>query len=371
MSFFTDLWDFLNSDADDALERIYRTKSKQWVADHVPDKLAASFAVESGRGLKANSEYVTISAEKIFMPFERIAFDAFYPALYSTIIVGERDGKPRSITVFDCVSDDLKKLSKNMGSKAIVGKKDLVMAVPFRGQSLPATVAVLAVRAADYAEPLLSTLRKVSTIAGIKFFDVASTLAEPLITSVRELIAANDSTQIAYLGNLEPKLGLFLIAAIDKKDFDWNQYGFASDFTLEKNSVPVDSFSYVVLKIEARADRPNWKDIPELRDSYQSFVDEVRRAGSAVLDKVSKERKDVDNALMRFKWACLTSNELCTGDAKRIAEQAEQLFNSFVAADSATLMAQKTDVAPTNEIDSDKTEFKISRLSLNNIRPFR
>ena len=78
--------------------------------------------------------------------------------------------------------------------------------------------------------PRLSTLQKMSDIAGVRFFGgAAASLAEPLISSVQAPSEATGSggIQIVYAGNLPLHSGILLLAAVEAQGFAWRDYSFA------------------------------------------------------------------------------------------------------------------------------------------------
>lgn len=375
MSIFTDFWKFLNQPADQALQQMYRAKATPAIATMIPDSVTSKLGLAPSTPLKPNAAYFTISAARTYLPYRRIGFQTFYPVIYSTIVVGQRDGKPWGVSVFDGIENKLAELSKNVGNHVAFGEQDLVKVIPFRGDSLAATLAVLAVQSSNYAEPLLTTLREISTVAGIQFSEIATKLAQPIVNGVGKLMAVDNTTQIAYIGNLPLATGLFLVAETDRQTFSWTDYGINSDCFLTKNGNPVDDFPYMIVRITAQRDRPNWRaEVPELRTAFESFSDEVKRAGAAVLDDSSPQRKAVNESLLRFRWLCLQCVDLCEEDAQTIAKQAETLFATFLgrvsgSMTSGTVTAQSNDSKLAGDPNAPVLR-ELHLLDIQNIHPF-
>lgn len=321
--FLSDFWNLLNSPVDVALERIYRTPSKQWVAQFAPVAAAPKLATVQQNPILPSKHYISVTAQKTVLPYVRIKFESFYPTVHSTIIVHDDNGDARSLSTFSSLDSTLIAIDPRSGEKMVHGPRTLLEYAPFRGTQFASTIALLAVKAVDYAEPLISTLQKLSVVAGATFFSVAAPLAEPLLTGIQALAKAagpDDGTQVVYAGNLPLNTGIFLIAAIETSAFNWADYSFASDYTLLRSGIPIDKFPYMVLTIEVSEERPNWKQIPDIRAAESVLNDAVKAAGRKIAIENSEERNKVEDALYAFTWQCANSQDLCPEDADRVAD---------------------------------------------------
>jgi len=331
MSFLSTLADILNSPPEEAIEKIYHSPSKQRVAQFAPPGCARKLDTAAQTPIEANKHYITVTSQKTVLPYDRVLFKTFYGVVHSTILVRDDDGEPRSLTTFAGLDPALTAIDKRAGEKIVQGPRTLLEFAPFRGTAIGSTIALLAVEAANYAKPLLSTLQKMSDLGGVAFFSAAKALAEPLISGVQALSeAAGSGAQVVYAGNLPLHTGIFLVAGVDARDFDWADYTFASDYTLLRRGTPVGDFPYMVLTIEASANRPNWKQIPELRDAQAALNAAVKEAGPAILNPSSPERAKVESALLALEWACLNTPDLCSEDADYIAGQARAKIEKFL-----------------------------------------
>ena len=121
------------------------------------------------------------------LPYDRVLFKTFLwcSALhhYCSRRIG-RGSKPFYLLQF---APDLIAIDKHAGEKMVQGPRTLLEFAPFQGTQMGSTIALLAVEAVDYAKPLLSTLQKLSQVAGMTFFSVAEPFAEPLITGIQAL----------------------------------------------------------------------------------------------------------------------------------------------------------------------------------------
>jgi hypothetical protein len=331
MGFLADFWNIVSSSSAEAIERIYHSKSKQWVAQFVPSERAAKLPLAKEQPLISQQHYITVTAQKTVLPYDRVLLRTFYGAVHSTIIVHDDAGEPRSLTTFASLDPTLTAIDKRAGEKMVQGPRTLLEFAPFRGTAIGSTIALLAVEAVNYAKPLLATLQKMSDIAGVQFFTAAGALAEPLISGVQALceVAGGSGTQIVYAGNLPLRTGLFLIAGIEANEFNWPDYTFASDYTLLKGGAQVDEFAYMVVSIEATESRPNWRQIPELRDAEVALDTAVKAAGRKIADPSSEEYTKVETARLAMEWMCLNSVDLCPADGEHIADLIKAKIENF------------------------------------------
>jgi hypothetical protein len=216
MTFLADLWDVLNSPVDEALEKIYHTPSKQWIAQFAPPSTTSLVTVKQ-TPIVPRKHYITVTAQKTVLPHDRVLFKTFYGAVHSTIIVRDEAGEAHSISTFASLDSGLTAIDKRAGEKMVQGPRTLLEFAPFQGTQMASTIALLAVEAVDYAKPLLATLQKISNVAGGTFFSAAAPLAEPLISGIQALteVAGGSGAQIVYVGNLPRNTGIFLVAAIE------------------------------------------------------------------------------------------------------------------------------------------------------------
>jgi hypothetical protein len=325
MSFLSDLWSTFASSSDAAIDRIYHTPAKQWVAQFAPPTSAPGLAAAQQTPILASKHYVTVTAQKIAVPNARVLFTTFYPAVHSTVLVRNAAGQVNSISTFSVLDPDLIAIDAHAPEKVVQGPRTLLDSAPFLGAQFVSTFALLSVKAVDYARPFLSTLEKLSSLAGVSFFAAAAPFAEPLLTGIQALtqLSGGAGTQIVYAGNLPLNTGIFLIAATETAGFTWSSYTFAQDYTLLRQGAPVADFPYMVLTVESSDERLNWKEIPALRSAEDALDQAVKAAGRKISVEGSDERNQVDQALYAFRWACLHCDDLCRADALRVADLAQ------------------------------------------------
>jgi hypothetical protein len=333
MTFLSDLWATVTSSSADALDRMYHTPAKQWVAQFAPPASASGLAAAQQTPILPMKHYISVTAQKIAVPNARVLFTTFYPAVHSTVLVRDDSGQVRSLSTFSVLDPDLISIDPHAPEKVVQGPRTLLEFAPFLGSQFVSTFALLSVKAVDYARPFLSTLEKLSSLAGVSFFSAAAPLAEPLLTGIQALtqLSGGSGTQIVYAGNLPLHTGIFLVAATDTGGFSWADYTFGPDYTLLSNGAPVADFPYMVLTVESSESRPNWKQIPAIQAAEETLDQAVKAAGRKIAVEGSDERNKVDDALFAFRWACLNCEDLCPDDGERVADLAKARVDALLA----------------------------------------
>ncbi len=344
MSFLSDFWNTVSSSTGSAVDRIYHSPAKQWVAQFAPAGSAAGLAAANQTPIVPMQHYVTVTAQKTVLLYDRILFRTFYAAVHSTILVHDDSGEVRSLSTFSSLDPALTAIDKHAGERMVQGARTLLEYAPFRGSQFASTIALIAVEAVDYAKPLLSTLQKLSSVAGATFFSAAAPLAEPLLTGIQALaeVAGGSGTQIVYAGNLPLHTGIFLLAATEVSGFNWADYSFGSDYTLLYQGAPVTGFPYMVLTIEAADERPNWRQIPAIQAAEATLDDAVKAAGRKIAVAGSDEQNKVEDALFAFRWVCLNCEDLCPEDGTRVADVAVAQVKALIAAGSSLNLSDGT-----------------------------
>lgn len=324
--------DILNLPVTQAVDEFYHSRTPERVGKFAPAEALVRLDVEPSKPILPEVHYLTVTAQKTVLAYDRVLLKKFYAAAHSTVVMPDGSGEPRAITSFQILSPDLLSLDSNAGTKLVQGPRTLVDAVPVHGNVVGVTIALMSVEASDYSKPLLSTLQKLSDIAGVKYFASASTFAEPLILGIQGLSNAGQGVQIAYAGNLPMRTGVFLIAQIDAVEFSWSSYTFASDFSLLRRGEPVQDCSYMVVTIEVSTERlrSGYRQIPELMATEKLLDEAVRKANVKIFDPNSEERKAVEIALANMQWACLSTADLCNADGARIAEACTARVRGFM-----------------------------------------
>jgi len=346
-----EIWDFMNLPVGEAVDRMYHTKSKPWVAQFAPAGSAPGVAATTQNALRPDQDYLTVTVQKTVLPYDRIAFKTFYGVVHSSILLREGDGEPRSITAFMGLDPALTALDKRAGEAVVMGPRTLLELAPFKGVAIAATIALLAIEARDYAKPLLSTLQKLSAIAGVKYFAPAKGVVDALIVGVRLLAetAGGGGVQVAYAGNVPRTTGVFLVAATETGPFKWPDHTLGADYTLLRRGKPVQDFAYMVLTIEASQERSDWREIPALKEMETALDAAVRAGGAELAQADSKAVQKVREALVMLEWACLNCPELCSADGERIANLCRAKVNNILARAQAKLTAAGDRVAPPAE----------------------
>ena len=162
----------------------------------------------------------------------------------------------------------------------IVINQPLLGPVPYRG-SLSMEVGLFSVAAANLAKPYLDLLADLTSNASVAFL----TQAKPFIDPIRrgaEAIFRSDSAQLEIgIARTDTQLaaGNVIVARAPKDTIR------AADLRLDPNDfrlvnlsgAPVNDFPYLVLGVEATAERPDYASIPEIRTGWDAVRQAAKR----------------------------------------------------------------------------------------------
>jgi hypothetical protein len=105
---------------------------------------------------------------------------------------------------------------------------------------------------------------------------------------------------------------LLAIINAPTEDIDRNGLLLDDDGTLLYKGEPLDC-GYAVFSIRARTDKPDFGEIPDLKERYAQFQSAIR----------SGKAKDARDALAAFRFAVIASPDLIPKDADRLIEKAQ------------------------------------------------
>ncbi len=116
-----------------------------------------------------NQDYITVTAQKTVLPYDRVLLKTFYGVVHSTIIVHDDVGDPRSITTFDSMDPTLTAIDKRAGGK-MVQPADIARIRPVSGHGNSYNHCAACRRGCRLCEAFLLTLQKMSNIGWSVFF---------------------------------------------------------------------------------------------------------------------------------------------------------------------------------------------------------
>ncbi len=215
--------------------------------------------------------------------------------------------------------DKLADLDKNSVERVLTVSRKMMGPVPWRGGSLELQLGLFSVKSGNVLTPILDFVTRVSDAAGIAVVGAAKPLL-PLIGQGMDLIAGQtEDTQL--LVGLDTALPLdrtvtCAIIARAKQKVDVAALSIdPADGKLMIGGVPLEA-GYCVFSIRATDRKPDFGEIPELKDSYAEF----RRA------VIAGKEQDAHEASGTFCRRVLTSPDLIPKDASRLAAMVRQML---------------------------------------------
>jgi hypothetical protein len=229
--------------------------------------------------------------------------------------------------------DKLAELDKDSVDRIIAVSKQMLGPVPWRGGSFELQLGLFAIKSGNLLTPLLNFVTKVSDAAGIGFIGAVKPFL-PLITEGMDLIAGQTEDTKLVVGidtamQLDSTTTCAIIAK-QKHEIDVATLSIdPADGKLLIGNAPLDA-AYCVFSIRATDRKPDFGEIPELKESYAEFRKAV----------VAGKQTDAREACNAFCRRTLTSPDLITKDAARLIALARQVMADAFGTDPAPTVAE-------------------------------
>lgn len=273
----------------------------------------------------ADEAYIELFIESLRIDQTRSFATRFHGVVYSFATLaklGEGQAEFAALTK----PDKLTELDQGSIDRVLTISKKMLGPVPWRGGNLELQLGLFSIKAGNVLTPLLDFVTKVSETAGIAFVGAVKPFV-PLISEGMDLIARQaEGTKLVVGCDIALQLTTTATCAIiakQKHEIDPAALSLdASDGKLLLNGAPLQA-AYCVFSIRATDRKPDFGEIPDLKESYAEF----RKAVNA------GQEADAREACNTFCRHALTSSDLITRDARRLGEQARQLLaDAFGAA---------------------------------------
>ncbi len=262
--------------------------------------------------------YVELYLESLRLEQARRFGTTFSGVVYSFLTLA-RQGQAKASLAAVSKPQRLVELDAKAVSKVIVVSKQLTAPTAFRGGPISLELGLFSVKTGNIVTSLLDYVGRVSSVAGISSVGAVAPFL-PLITEGMDLLAgqAGDTIlEVGLDGDFTPERGC--VAAIidcpkgtlnpDKLTIDVNR-----QLLHDGNEV---TYGYAVFSIRASRTKPDYGEIPELRDRYSAFQAAVR----------SGKKLEARDALTAFRLACIASPDLTMTDAQALAAKARAKFD--------------------------------------------
>lgn len=313
---------------------LFKRRAIDWVftcikADQVPEEPLRNDAVPS------DEAYLVMTLRSMRVVNVRQNLTRFYGVVHSFTTLNHLSGTDAAFHTITTPTE-LRNIDSQNIDRVIQLNKPLLGPIPYRGGAVGLDLGLFSVKEADLAAPFIDVLESVASKAGISVVSVALPFIEPLKKGI-DAITGTAGDAILEIGVSTrfdpPKTGWWIVMRAPKQDVDVSSLSITpTDFRLVNASTKalIQDYPYMVFTVEQRRVRPDWFRLPDLTKPYQELQNAVREGDY----NAAKE------LIVTFKRTALTSDDLITADAKRIAQ----------------LVKEKAEGAMVGSLTADETE---------------
>ncbi|MFZ1991425.1 MAG: hypothetical protein WAW96_16830 [Alphaproteobacteria bacterium] len=292
--------------------------------------------------IKANECYIEISVESLRLTWARRFLTKFHGAVYIGAKLARLGSQSLEIAALT-KPDKLANLDPSAADNVITLSKSLMGPIAWRGGNLDLELGLFSIKSGNVLTPLLGLVTEISKTAGVSFINQAVPFV-PLIRQGLDLIAgqANDAKIEVGLDTSVPLAKSCLCAVVAAKKGSLNEASLSVDPTDRKlllDGKPLNQ-AYCVFAIRSVAEKADFGEIPEVKDSFQSLLTAIR----------SNKLENARDALTAFRLTVIASPDLIPADATRLNKMAEDMVRQAFPAGgtargiTASLPASLSDV---------------------------
>ena len=291
---------------------------KKRVEDWVFERLESNQVPEDPKShdeVSADEAYLTIILRSMRVVNVRKLATKFYGVVHSFTTLDHLSGKDGSFQTVTTPTQ-LRNIDSQNIDHVIQVNKTLLGPIPYRGGKVGLELGLFSVKEADLAAPFLDVLQSMSSLAGVAVVSAAIPFVDPIKKGIEALTGTSGDSilEIGIATELNPpKTGWWVVMRAPKKEIDIAELDVTpSDFRLVDRSSQelIKDFPYMVFCVIESKERSDWFKLPDLTKPYQKLQEAVRTG----------EYNAAKELITTFKRLALTSDDLITDDAKRIAQ---------------------------------------------------
>lgn len=276
--------------------------------------------------VEANETYVELFVDSLRIDKARSFATRFHGVVYTFASLAKQ-GSDTADFASVTKPDKLAELDKDSVGRILTISRKMMGPVPWRGGSFDLQLGLFSIKSGNVLTPLLSFVTKVSDAAGMSFLGAVKPFV-PLISEGMDLIAGqtqdtklvvgvDTSIQLVQTGTCaiiaKPK------GSINAADLSLD----AADGKLLLHGSPLDA-AYCVFSIRATDRKPDFGEIPELKESFAQFRQAV----------IEGEEAEAREAFAAFRRQAITSPDLIQKDAMRLIEMTKTMLDSAFPSDA-------------------------------------
>lgn len=314
---------------------IWRTRAEDWIysslePEQTPDNLVRA-------EITPDTKYLNVFLRSMRITSIRKGLSKFYGTVHSYISVPYITKlEPAEFQVVATPSELKNQDAKHL-DRVIKIDQRLLGPIPYRGGDVEVEVALFSVKSADLAEPFITVLEQMSSLAGVSYISTALPFMRPLKDGINLLTGADNDT-ILEIGLAttfsKPQTGYYFIMRAKKGEVNPKSLKVDKDYRLVDGSgSAVKDYPYLVLAVEATDEHGSWFQIPELSNLYGDLQNEIRKY----------DLEGAKEVFASFRRTALTSPDLLTTDANRLVEMVEKKIQEVM---KGTATSSKTAELP-------------------------
>ena len=308
------------------LGKIFKGIVKQESEDLVYVGNLAFPGVDTTTAIEVDKHYVELRVETLRIEKARSWATRFNGVVYSFVTLARQADTDAVIPAIS-KPQKLAELDPDSLGNVITVSKQMMGAVPWRGDPFGLELGLFSIKAGNVLTPFVNFVTKVSETAGISFVGAVKPFV-PLITEGLELLSGQkDDVQLEVGIDTSISLTHPMVCAIiaaKRGSLDTSKLTVDPDGTLKHAGQAVKA-GYCIFSIRSSTQKADYGEIPELKQKFA----ELRAAA------IKDDRKAAADALAAFRRAALFSPDLITSDAKRLVAMAQEMFDDAFAVEPA------------------------------------
>lgn len=276
--------------------------------------------------IEANETYIELFVDSLRIDKARSFATRFHGVVYTFASLAKQGAETAD---FASVTkpDKLAELDKDSVGRILTVSRKMMGPVPWRGGSFELQLGLFSIKSGNVLTPLLSFVTKVSDAAGMTFLGAVKPFV-PLISEGMDLIAGQTQDTKLVVG-VDTSMQLTqtgTCAIIAKPKGSINPADVSvdpADGKLLLGGAPLDA-AYCVFSIRATDRKPDFGEIPELKESFAQFRKAV----------IEGEEAEAREAFAAFRRHAITSPDLIQKDAMRLIALTKAMLDSAFPSDT-------------------------------------
>jgi hypothetical protein len=288
-----------------------------------------------GTPVQAESAYVSLYLETMRLSVVRDRGQKYYGSVSSTCGVLGDSGRTELVAV--AAPSALRAVDPWHLDRVITATVPLISAIPYRGGGLDLEIGLFALPGQYLLGPYLDFLTDVAGVASAFLPLTGALAAAALLPSVHKALdhvfgaAAGATLDVGLLRTWEPPVTGYYAAVRGTTGPPGGFRVGPSGKLLGPDGTEVRD-PHLVLRLEARSRRDNWREIPEVSAAHQTLKTAVD----------SGDLPAANWALERFRRIAKASPGLLPGDAERLYQQMRKLATDYLPATATGALVPAT-----------------------------